>query len=80
MNKEQLYSMLNYVDHSRKKRAEMAILVSNTPKFVEPLLKIAFDVDDPISSKACWVLEFTAQNNLPYLFLHLTRIIHGFSQ
>ncbi|VAW12067.1 FIG00653133: hypothetical protein [hydrothermal vent metagenome] len=72
MNKEQLYSMLDCVDHSRKKRAEMAVLVSNSPKLVEPLLKIAFDVDDPISSKACWVLEFTAKNNLPYIFPNLT--------
>lgn len=71
MTKDQLYQALDYVDHSREKRLEMATLVSNNPKLVSPLLAIAFDVDHPVSSKACWVMEFTAKENLSYLFPYL---------
>jgi len=68
MEINQLYDALNYVNHSREKRLEMAQLVLQNPELTEPLLSIAFKVDDPISSKACWVMEFTAKENLPYLF------------
>lgn len=73
MNKAQLYEALNYVNHSREKRIEMATLVSKNPYLVEPLLEIAFEDIHPISSKACWVMEFTAKENLPYLFPYLDR-------
>lgn len=49
----------------------MAALVLKNTHLVEPLLEIAFDVDDPISSRACWVLEFTAKENLSYIFDYL---------
>lgn len=71
MTEDQLYQALDYVDHSREKRLEMATLVSNTPKLILPLMHVAFDVDHPVSSKACWVLEFTAKKNLPSLFPYL---------
>jgi len=73
MNKGQLYNALNYVNHSREKRMEMAMLISKNPHLVKPLLEIAFDDINPISSKACWVMEFTAKENLPYLFPYLDR-------
>jgi hypothetical protein len=72
MKIEQLYKSLDYVNHSREKRKEMALLVSENPQLVAPLLKVAFAQKDHISSKACWVLEFTAKENLPYIFPHLT--------
>ncbi|MFX0556765.1 adenylosuccinate lyase [Maribacter sp. CXY002] len=68
MQVDELYQALNYVDHSRKKRKEMARLAKNNPYLMGPLLHIAFRVNDPISSKACWVLEFTAKEDLTYLF------------
>jgi hypothetical protein len=58
MTKTQLYEALDYVNHSREKRMEMAILVSENAHLVSPLLDIAFDDANQISSKACWVLEF----------------------
>ncbi|MEP3209634.1 MAG: adenylosuccinate lyase [Maribacter sp.] len=73
MNKAQLYKALDYVNHSREKRMEMAMLVSENPNLTAPLLEVAFDDVDPISSKACWVMEFTAKENLPYLFPYLDR-------
>ena len=71
MRKEALYESLNYVNHSREKRAEMAALVTNNPNLIAPLLAIAFTVNDPISSRACWVLEFTAKENLSFIFPYL---------
>lgn len=73
MNKAQLYKALDYVDHSREKRIGMAMLVSKNPSLLDYLFEIAFLVDDPISSKACWVIEFTAKENLSYLFPYLNR-------
>ena len=71
MTKAQLYQKMDYVNHSREKRMEMATLISKNENLVEPLLQIAFDYDNPISSKACWVMEFTTKENLPYIFPYL---------
>lgn len=71
MTRDELYESLNYVNHSRQKRQEMAQLVLNNPDLVSPLLQIAFTTDDSISSRACWVLEFTAKEKLSYIFPHL---------
>lgn len=71
MTTEELYQALNYVDASREKRARMSQLILNDPPLVSPLLIIAFTIDDPISSKACWVLEFTIKEKLSYLFDYL---------
>lgn len=71
MTTEELYQSLEYVNHSREKRAEMSVLVIKNPSLVEPLMQIAFDVDNPISSRACWVLEFAAKENLAYIFPYL---------
>tara|TARA_R110002051_G_scaffold219146_1_gene282983 strand:- start:1639 stop:2199 length:561 start_codon:yes stop_codon:yes gene_type:complete len=67
----EIYESLNYVNHSREKRTEMAKLVSENPELITPLLNIAFSVNDPISSKACWVLEFTAKEDLASIFPYL---------
>lgn len=71
MTKEQLYQALEYVDHSREKRKEMAVLISENPNLIAPLLAIAFDFKNPISSKACWVMEFAAKENQSYIFPYL---------
>ena len=71
MTEKELYDSLDYVNHSRKKRQEMVLLVLNNPSLVKPLLCIAFEVNNPISSKACWVMEFTAKSNLSYILPHI---------
>lgn len=71
MTKAQLYEALDYVDATREKRTRMANLVCANPDLVFPLLEICFKVDDPVSSKACWILEFTVKKNFKYLFPHL---------
>jgi len=68
---KELYKRLDYVNHSQEKRKEMADLVLSRPAMIPPLLEIAFDVDQSISSRACWVLEFTAKEKLAYIIPHL---------
>lgn len=71
MTEKELYDSLDYVNHSRQKRQEMASLVLNNPYLVKPLLCIAFEVNNPVSSKACWVMEFTTKNNLTHILTHI---------
>ncbi|MDH7444079.1 adenylosuccinate lyase [Aquimarina sp. 2201CG14-23] len=58
-------------NHSREKRNEFANLILQNPKLLPQLLEICSQVDDEISCKASWGLEFLSKNNieaiLPYL-------------
>jgi len=49
----------------------MSTLVLNNPQFMGSLIEIAFLVDDPISCKACWIMEFTAKVRLNILLPHM---------
>ncbi len=71
MTKEELHLSLNYINATRKKRMEMANMVLENSDLVEPLLEISFDVDDPVSSKACWILEYVAKEDLSYILPHI---------
>ena len=77
MTKGELYESLDYVNHSREKRQQMATLILNNPHLVKPLMEIAFDVTNPISSKACWVLEFTTKNNFSHILPHIDLFTHN---
>jgi hypothetical protein len=61
---EQLYAELNYVNHSREKRLYYANLVLANPELIPKLLNILFRVDDKISPRAAWVLEFMCSNKI----------------
>ena len=67
MTKKELYQSLDYINATRRKRTEMANMVQSNTDLLKPLLEIAFDVDNPISSKACWILEYVARVNLDYI-------------
>ncbi|WP_194768066.1 adenylosuccinate lyase [Tamlana sp. I1] len=71
MTTAQLYEELNYVNHSREKREYYAQLVLANPELVPKLIEILFMVNDKISPRAAWVLEFMCSENtaplLPYL-------------
>ena len=71
MTKEELYGSLDYVNHSRERRQQMSDMLTADPKMVQPLLEIAIAVNDPISSRACWVLEFSAKKNLAYVLPYI---------
>ena len=79
MTKEELYLSLDYIDATRRKRLEMARLILTNPNWVDVLLEIAFDVANPVSSKACWILEYVVKENPEYIlpFLDIfTRNLH----
>ena len=71
MTTAQLYEELNYVNHSREKRSYYANLVLANPDLIPKLLEILFMVDDKISPRAAWVLEFMCsakiETIIPYL-------------
>ena len=71
MTKTELYRSLNYVDATREKRTQMASLISDNPDLIRPLLEIIFVEENPISSRAAWVLEFTLKKKLHYIYPHL---------
>ncbi|GAA4278260.1 adenylosuccinate lyase [Aquimarina mytili] len=66
-----LEEVLNTVNHSREKRNYFANLVLDNPELLPDLLKICGKIDDEISCRASWGLEFLCKNNLeailPYL-------------
>lgn len=71
MESKSLYDSLNYVNHSRENRLYYANLLLSDPNLVSEALDILFMVDDPVSCRAAWVLEFMCGENLeailPYL-------------
>ncbi|WP_136481854.1 adenylosuccinate lyase [Cognatitamlana onchidii] len=71
MTTEQLYNKLNYVNHSREKRLHYANLVLSNPNLTPKLLEILFRVDDSISPRAAWVLEFACSQNIKTILPHL---------
>ena len=71
MTFQQLYSELNYVNHSREKRNYYANIVLNNPALLPTLLEVVFTVDDKISARAAWLFEFVARENLDAILPHL---------
>ncbi|MGB5436264.1 MAG: adenylosuccinate lyase, partial [Maribacter sp.] len=71
MTQDELTQSLDYVNATRKKRMQMANLVLDSPEIVSPLFKIAFKGQDPISYKACWILEYVAKQNLDLLLPYI---------
>ena len=64
MTQDELTRSLDYVNATRKRRMQMANLVLEAPEILTPLFNVAFEDQDPISSKACWILEYVAKQNL----------------
>ncbi|NJB72001.1 hypothetical protein GGR42_002492 [Saonia flava] len=75
MTKEELYNSLNFIDHTREKRGEMAKIILANPELIRPLMEIVFMVDDPISTKACWGLEFSAKHDIHPILPHIDYFI-----
>lgn len=71
MSTESLYEELNYVTHSRENRLFYAKKMLENPNELPNLLAILFLVDDPVSCRAAWVLEFLCGENLEAILPHL---------
>lgn len=71
MTSEALYKELNYVNHSRENRMKYAQMLVNDPSLIPQILDILFSVNDKISCRAAWVLEFMCNENLEALIPYL---------
>ena len=73
MNADFLISVLNDVDNAaRINREKASNIVLQNPKLVKTLVEITFDVDNKLSIKAAWVLEWICAHHgiehiLPFL-------------
>jgi len=74
LTSEQLYKELDYVNHSRENRKKYALLVINNPELIPFVIDILFRVDDKISCRAAFLLEFVARENLDSILPYLDRI------
>ncbi|WGD34932.1 adenylosuccinate lyase [Olleya sp. YS] len=71
MTSNTLYQELNYVNHSREKRLHYANLLLADTSLIPKVLDILFMVDDKISPRAAWILEFMCGENLEAIIPHL---------
>ncbi len=70
-----LEEILHTIDHSREKRSFFAQLVLENPEILPELLTVCAKVDDPISCRAAWGLEFLCKNNLDTILPYLDELI-----
>jgi len=71
VTQQELYEHLDYVNHSREKRAFYAQLVIENPELFPLALNILFMVDDERSNRAGWLCEFVCKQDLGILYPHL---------
>ncbi|WP_405210649.1 adenylosuccinate lyase [Dokdonia sp. Asnod2-E02] len=71
MTLNELYKDLDYVNHSREKRAYYAQLIVDNPGAMRHVLEILFMVDDPRSNRAGWLAEFATKMNITIILPHL---------
>lgn len=67
----QLYEELTKVNHSKASRLYYANLILENRDWVPNLLEIVFMVNDKLSPKAAWVLEYMCSLNIAPLLPHL---------
>ena len=73
MSKEYLIQELNTIENAKRdNRQRVANIVSESPELIAPLVETVFFVDDKLSIRAAWVLEWICTHHdlnlmLPYL-------------
>jgi hypothetical protein len=71
----EINQLLSEVDASRQKRANLAAMVFDNPELLVRLFTKAFEMSDPLSSRACWVLELISKERLDYLLPYLDDLV-----
>ncbi len=66
-----LEALLQTMDHSREKRGNFASLLLSNPALLPDLLHVCAKIDDEISCRASWGLEFLCKNNLDIILPYL---------
>ena len=77
MTTEKLYKELDYVDHTREKRLLYANLVIDNPDLIPKLLDIFFMVDDKISTRAAWVIEYVLRRDIKMLLPYIDDFVNN---
>lgn len=71
MTEQELYQKLEYTDHTRIQRDNMATVILDNPHLISSLLSIISRVDDVISCRASWILESVIRKDVALLYPHL---------
>lgn len=80
MTKEFLILQLNNIENAKRvNRLRVANLVIENPVVFKHLLAIAFEVNNKLSIKAAWVLEFVCEEKLDWLAPYLTYFTQNIS-
>ncbi len=80
MTFEELYKHLTYVNSSRENRQKNAEMVLNNIDLLPILMDVLFKVDDKVSCKAAWVLEFVCGENLEAIIPYLDTFTENISK
>lgn len=75
MTKDELFEALNYMNASREKRSKMAVKIEEHPYLIPILIEIIKEDSDPISCKACWVLEYITKNDIQLILNNIDAFI-----
>ncbi|MBP2833993.1 adenylosuccinate lyase [Aquimarina sp. U1-2] len=75
MTKLPLLKILGILNHSRDQRNHFAHLILNDLSTLPELLSICEKIDEEVSCRAAWGLEFLCKKNLTVVFPHLDEII-----
>ncbi len=70
-----LEEVLNNVNHSREKRNNFANLILDNPEILPDLLNVCNKVENEISCRASWGLEFLCKNNLETILPYLDELL-----
>lgn len=73
-----LIEIVQKANHSREQRDSLSSLFVAHPEKVPDLLSLCECVDEEISYRASWVLEFVSNKNLHIILPHLDRLLQLF--
>ena len=76
----ELIKALNYVNATRDKRLEVSRIILDHPHLISPLMAIAFEDKGKFSSKACWILEFVAKEDMGLILENIDDFVFGISK
>ena len=79
LNKELIKLLETKVSSYREIRERYAMHILSNHNLFLPLLKIAFDVNNKTSIRACWVLEFVLREKLDWIYPHLDFFVANIS-
>lgn len=81
MNRAFLIFQLNNIENTKRvNRLRISNLVLKNPELFKYLLEIVFEIENKLSIKAAWVLEFVCAEKLEWLVPHLNYFTENISK